>query len=268
MDFTPQQLALIAKYRGINTEHYEADYLEDQYTSFLGQMVGFKVDRFYWSASYSQGDGVCFEGSEYETTQMLMWVLLPDYRIWWKALIESGLGKDYYTRRPQYWANVAIRRYTEKMGFQGEIICQQYDRYYDQLLEVLGDNIKAFMAAGFGLEELRSTVGYGSSRYYHSNTTLATTAHFDWSWHDPFDVLGSSDLEEDDLRYKVLESKTDDFEVDVRWVTEQVEDYLRSVMDDFYKDICNDLEYLDSDEAVWDTITANGLDDELEEEVA
>ena len=257
--FTPQQLTLIEKYRGINTEHYEADYIEDQYTSFLGQMVGFRADRFYWSVSYSQGDGACFEGSEYETTQMLMWVLLPDYRVWWKALIESGLGKDYYPRRPQYWANDAIRRYTEKMGFQGEIIRQQYDRYYDQFLEVLGDNIKAFMAIGFELEEVRLTVGHGSSHYYHSNTV-----HFDWSWPDSVDVLGNSDLEEDDLRYLALDARAIDFEVDVRWVTEQVEDYLRSVMDDFY----DDLEYLDSDEAVWDTIVANELDDELEEDVA
>lgn len=263
MDFTPQQLALIEKYRGINTQHYDADYLEGQYIAFLGQMVGFRTDHFYWSASYSQGDGACFEGSDYETTQMLMWVLLPDYRVWWKALIESGLGKDYYPRRPQYWANDAIRRYTSMMGFQGEIIRQQYDRYYEQLLEVLGDNIKMFMAVGFELEELRLTVGHGSSRYYHSNTV-----HFNWDYPDSTDTLSNTGLEGDDVRYLALDARAVDFDVDVKHITEQVEGYLRSVMDDFYRDVYDDLEWLSSDEAVWDTITANDLDADLEEDVA
>ena len=95
-----------------------------------------------------------------------------------------------------------------------------------------------------------------SGRYYHEHCTTFSVEH-DTFYHL---IECPTEFHEQvaDTMDKQLEYEIDDFEKDV------IEQF-RSYMQDLYRKLEAEHNYLTSDEAVWETIVANELDDEYEE---
>lgn len=109
-------------------------------------------------------------------------------------------------------------------------------------------------------------------RYYHEQST-----HFDIYIPNPEDDWGYGGYsfaekhtphpwDADDIRTKAWLALLD--RVDYAKLEEDMQEAFRDHMRDLYKRLEKEYEYLTSDEVVWESIEANGLDEELTEEEA
>jgi hypothetical protein len=250
--FTPRQAALIERYRDINVDH---DWWDSEYDYVMAQMLraGFRVGNIYFSGFWSQGDGACFDGGVKDTRQILMWVLVPGYREWYTALADSS---DFPELDTYFWIHKTIKKYTATKGFIGERILEQYHQFNCQLDDMI-PNLKPFMALGFDLEECGLRAEHSSSHYCHYSTIQFSSFLDGASLEQVVD-----ELDEDDIRRFVLADLISGAEDDLEYMTERVTDYLLGEMCDLYCRLQEDYDYLTSDEAVWEAIEANDLDEE------
>jgi hypothetical protein len=261
VEFTPRQAALIERYREINVDH---DWWDYHYDDFMAQMLraGVQVDDIVFSGFWSQGDGACFDGGVSESRQLLLWVLVPGYREWFTALAYSSDFPQIEARR---WIWRQIESYAETKGFIGQRILEQYRNFEAKLLDVLGDNIKPFIqcdAVGYDLEEMGKKITLTNRNYYHSGT-MTMSSFLDDVY---FEQYVEDCLDEDDIRYTVLMNLASSAEADLEHFDEIIDNFLFEQADDLYRRLQEDYDYLTSDEAVWEAIEANGLDEEGDDE--
>lgn len=95
-----------------------------------------------------------------------------------------------------------------------------------------------------------------SGRYYHEQSTHFSTEHE--TFYRTVECPTEFHEQIVDTWDKQLEDEVEDFEKDV------IEQW-RTYMQDLYRKLEEEYDYLVSDEAVWETIEANELDEELEE---
>jgi hypothetical protein len=107
-----------------------------------------------------------------------------------------------------------------------------------------------YMAATFfaGQGELWATLDQGSSRYYHEQTVSASLVADSYN-----------NYEEDSTRYQVYETMQKVLDDEWKDLEDDVNNICRGYMQDLYRKLRDEHEYLTSDEAVWETIEANEL---------
>jgi hypothetical protein len=98
-----------------------------------------------------------------------------------------------------------------------------------------------------------------SSRYVHENTVAVELSHTDGFVH----VLPT----DNDLRAAIVTQWDEALSNEYEHLTEQVTTIIRGYCRDLYHQLQEEYEYLTSDEAVWEAIVANELDEIEEEEV-
>jgi hypothetical protein len=107
-----------------------------------------------------------------------------------------------------------------------------------------------YMAATFfaGQGELWANLDQGNSRYYHEQTVSASLV-----------VDSYNNYEEDSTRYQVYETMQKVLDDEWKDLEDDVNNICRGYMQDLYRKLRDEHEYLTSDEAVWETIEANEL---------
>jgi hypothetical protein len=107
-----------------------------------------------------------------------------------------------------------------------------------------------YMAATFfaGQGELWATLDQGNSRYYHEQTVSASLV-----------VDSYNNYEEDSTRYQVYETMQKVLDDEWKDLEDDVNNICRGYMQDLYRKLRDEHDYLTSDEVVWETIEANEL---------
>ncbi len=107
-----------------------------------------------------------------------------------------------------------------------------------------------YMAATFfaGQGELWANLDQGNSRYYHEQTVSASLV-----------VDSYNNYEEDSTRYQVYETMQKVLDDEWKDLEDDVNNICRGYMQDLYRKLRDEHEYLTSDEVVWETIEANEL---------
>lgn len=88
-----------------------------------------------------------------------------------------------------------------------------------------------------------------SSRYSHEHSVDVRVD----------DVTGNPYSEEDCVRWEIYDTMQSLYETEVHDFEEEVAEIYRGYMKDLYYQLREEYEYLTSDEAVWESIVANGL---------
>lgn len=96
-----------------------------------------------------------------------------------------------------------------------------------------------------------------SGHYYHENCT-----DFSIEADRLYDVLNT----ETDIREKAVEHMDEVLNQELNSFEEEATELFRDMMRDLYKKLRDGYEYYTTDEAVWDTIVANELDKQTDEE--
>ena len=107
-----------------------------------------------------------------------------------------------------------------------------------------------YMAATFfaGQGELWATLDQGNSRYYHEQTVSASLV-----------VDSYNNYEEDSTRYQVYETMQKVLDDEWKDLEDDVNNICRGYMQDLYRKLRDEHQYLTSDEAVWETIEGDEL---------
>lgn len=98
-----------------------------------------------------------------------------------------------------------------------------------------------------------------SSHYVHENTVSVSVEGCAYFHH----VLPTSD----DLREAIVDQWDTDLDAEYERIWEDVTDIIRDYCRDLYRKLQEEYDYLTSDEAVWEAIEANELNEPQEEEV-
>jgi len=111
---------LIEKYRHVNVDNN--DWWEPVYEDMQTTLddVGFRVDNFYWTGFWSQGDGACFEGHVYSTPKFFNAHFKQEDYPWIAQLVQMGGYLDISTKHTgRYYhehsagVDVTVDRFTE-----------------------------------------------------------------------------------------------------------------------------------------------------------
>lgn len=107
-----------------------------------------------------------------------------------------------------------------------------------------------YMAATFfaGQGELWANLDQGNSRYYHEQTVSASLV-----------VDSYNNYEEDSTRYQVYETMQKVLDDEWKDLEDDVNNICRGYMQDLYRKLRDEHQYLTSDEAVWETIEGDEL---------
>jgi hypothetical protein len=194
--YTERQLALIEKYRDINTDYEWWDCTKEDFKADMAKKH-ITVRDVNFTGFWSQGDGASFTG------------YVSDNKLF---LQTHGLSETY---------PVVSRLMQHGGGFS--IAIERNSNYH----------------------------------YVHENTVYAEVSYTDGFCH----VLDS-----DEFRDLIIEQWDKDLQAEYDRLAEEVTTIIRGYCKDLYRQLEEEYEYLTSDEAVWEAIQANELDDELEDE--
>lgn len=176
---------------------------------------------------------------------------------WWES-IEEDLRSDMkaigFTVDKMYfsgfWSQGDGACFTGSM-FNWELFCNkvpEFVRDFPYLSEYLKD------------EGANYTVAHRGS-YYHENCTYHEySSDLRWYTEQDYDPDDPRDMMRQALSLRALT------EEEGAAVFDWLKDYFKDKMRELYRDLEEEYDYLTSDEAVWETIVANELDKELEDE--
>ncbi len=102
-----------------------------------------------------------------------------------------------------------------------------------------------------------SAFSYSGHRYYHSRSASISVEA------DLLDTIIDCPT---DFHLDVVEAWQRELDIEMADFEKDVTEQWRSYMDDLYRNLEKEYDYLTSDEAVWDTIEANELIEDVEEE--
>lgn len=160
------------------------------------------------------------------------------YEMWAEKLIEHGIHPEDM-RFTGFWSQ------GDGASFVGKIDLKQFLRAHNLEQTYVG---ATFFAER---EEIYVKLFRHQSMYSHANTVDVDITD---------DIL--NDYDEDDLRCTVYESMAQEYYDELKDLEEDVIGICRRYMNDFYRALQEEYEYLVSDEAVWETIEANELNEQ------
>jgi len=184
---------------------------------------------------------------------------------------EKLLEKYRYINTEHDWYDYVIEHFVDKMSQVGISIDRsdvKFSGFYSQgdgasfggtfdeqlFMEKHGLD-KQYPAAYYlaSINDLHIKPYRHPSNYYHESTVSFEVSSY---------ALPS---DEDDLREVVLTSMIEQFEHELMDFEQEVTDICRDYMRDLYKELQVEFEHLTSDEAVWEAIQCNELEEEDED---
>lgn len=159
------------------------------------------------------------------------------YEYWAEKLIEKGIEPDDFRFSGFYSQG-------DGASFAGKLNLLQFLKAHNLTME--------YPAATFFADDyLGARLFRSASHYSHEHTVNISTNFGDYN-----------DYDEDDLRYEVYNTMRDELNDETPELEETLIDICRGYMRALYSDLRDEYEYLTSDEAVWETIVANDLQNE------
>jgi hypothetical protein len=171
-----------------------------------------------------------------------------EHHNWWDYTYEDFASE----MRENYGVNVKNINFS---GFWSQGDGASFETEYMDVWEVLGRLGRQDKYPAWGLGEHSFQVTRYRSLYCHSNTMQGSVDMRCDCGDEARDVVYAAVADE----YCAIRSRQ------VADVEKELLDFFRDKADELYRQLEEEYEYLTSDEAVWETIEANGLNEEDEE---
>lgn len=232
MTYTTHQMALIERHRDINVDYEWYDCVYDRFIEFGNELkLDIARDDIQFSGFWSQGDGASFTFTSYGLGAVLEGC--TEFVIKHDGLLgtpHTGLTEAHRK------ALVEDRLYSAFLSFAQGIV-QTFEKY-------------RLCGQGF-IDDHMECVSIHARRisYHYSNArTVSTGFDIDNAGLDAAKESLGVDLEAD---------------LDHKWIDREIE----NIADALYRALEEEYNYLTSDDAVWESIVANELDEPEEEDV-
>lgn len=230
-DYTPAQLALIEEHRDWNVEH---DWWDSTYEDFCNVALSFgihvKCDDIAFSGFWSQGDGASFTFGNVNAYDVIV------------AAIKVEQSGEY-----------GPGGYVDEFTALGKLLLDSFNPFVLTCPE------------GREIAEAYSFRAERTGHHYSHSNTVTVSAEFD---HNAFDPNGS---EPQRAVWSALADKL--FGIDTKHrpdcepsLEKQLDEAVKAIADALYKSLNDEYDYLTSDEAVWESLEANGVEPEADEE--
>jgi hypothetical protein len=235
--YTDAQMRLIDEHRDINVDYESwSSYITDAFKELLTKF-GIPVSDVYWSGFWSQGDGASFDTNGAFTIADLV-------DAWELRKFEAVHCSDSEGARELAWFVEPPKDYPLLKLLQDQ--AQHYALKYAAYLMVKETRDV--------IEQCEFRVNARSNHYSHSGTMF-----LDWEDRNTWREDDNSGLDED-VHNSLCDLLADE--------EKPLQDWLRELADALYRELESEHEYQTSDEQVWESIVANDMHLDLEDDDA